>query len=112
MQVTKPSDRTIVLQRSFEAPRQKVFDALTKPDQVHHWFQPAKMSLVTYESDLRPGGAYRYVFEGPGGARIEMRGVYEDVDQPHTWSHTETYDLSPLQLLVTTFWIRLAEKRS
>ena len=100
----------IVLTRTFAAPRQKVFDALTKPDQVPHWFQPKQMSLVTYESDLRAGGAFRYVFQRPGGARLEMRGVYKEVDPPHRWVHTETYDFSPLALLVTTVLDELGGK--
>jgi uncharacterized protein YndB with AHSA1/START domain len=60
------------------------------------------MSLVTFEAELRAGGAFRYVFQRPSGARLEMRGVYEEVDPPHRWVHTETYDFSPLTLLVTT----------
>jgi len=31
-----------------------------------------------------------------------MRGVYKEVDPPHRWVYTETYDFSPLTLLVTT----------
>lgn len=100
-QVTKPSDRNIVLTRSFAAPRQNVFDALTKPDQVPRWFQPTQVSLLTYETDLRVGGTFRYVFQRRSGARLEMRGVYEEVDPPARWVHTETYDFSPLKLLVT-----------
>jgi len=102
MQVTKPSDQNIVLTRTFAAPRQKVFDALTKPDQVPRWFQPKQMSLVAYESDLRAGGTFRYVFQRPSGKKIEMRGVYKEVDSPHRYVRTETYDFSPLELLVTT----------
>jgi len=101
MQITKPSDLSIVLTRTFAAPRQKVFDALTKPDQVPRWFQPKQMSLVTYEADLRHGGTFRYVFQRPSGKKIEMRGVYKEIDPPHRWVHTETYDFSPLTLLVT-----------
>src|SRR6266436_8074997 len=101
-QVTKPSDRNIVLTRTFAAPRQNVFDALTKPDRVPRWFQPKQMSLVTYEADFRTGGTFRYVFQRPSGTKIEMRGVYKKVDPPHRWVHTETYDFSPLTLSVTT----------
>lgn len=102
MQISKPSDRNIVITRTFAAPRQKVFDALTEADQVPRWFQPKQMSLVTYEADLRAGATFRYVFQRPSGTKIEMRGVYEEVDRPHRLVHTETYDFSPLALLVTT----------
>jgi SAM-dependent methyltransferase/uncharacterized protein YndB with AHSA1/START domain len=110
MEVTKPTDQTIVLTMSFTAARKKVFDALTRQDQVPLWFQPSRMSLVTYETHLRAGGAYRYVFQRPSGARMEMRGVYQEVDPPHRWVHTETYDFSPLQLLVTTLLEEAGEK--
>jgi hypothetical protein len=33
MQISKPTDRGIVMARTFAAPLQKIFDALTKPDQ-------------------------------------------------------------------------------
>ena len=101
-QVTKNSDRTIAVTRTFAADRQKVFDALTDPAQVPRWFQPAQMSLEAYEVDLRPGGTFRYVFRRPNGKKIEMRGAYRQLDPPRRWVYTETYDFSPLELLVTT----------
>lgn len=100
--VTKPSDRTILVTRSFKAPRQRVFDALTRMDQVPRWFQSKQMSLESYEADLKIGGSYRYVFRRPGGRKIEMRGIYKEIEAPNRLVYTETYDFSPLTLLVTT----------
>jgi len=102
MQATKPSDREIVLTRTFAAPRQSVFDALTQANHLVHWMRPTNMSLVTCEVDLRAGGSFRYVFQRPRGARIEVRGAYETVDPPRQFVYTETYDFSPLKVLVTT----------
>jgi uncharacterized protein YndB with AHSA1/START domain len=101
MEFTRPTDRTIELRREFAAPRQKVFEALTRPDRLPKWFAPAQMSLVSYESDFRAGGSYRYVFQRPSGKKIEMRGVYREVETPRRWVYTETHDFSPLELLVT-----------
>jgi len=102
MQTTKPSDREIVLTRTFAAPRQAVFDALTQANHLVHWMKPTNMSLVTCAVDLRAGGSFRYVFERPGGAKIEVRGAYETVDRPRHVVYTETYDFSPLKVRVTT----------
>jgi len=102
MQATKPSDREIVLTRTFAAPRQTVFDALTQANHLVHWMKPANMSLVTCEVDLRAGGSFRYVFQRPRGAKIEVRGAYEKVDPPRHFVYRETYDFSPLKVLVTT----------
>ena len=100
-QIAKPSDREIVITRAFAAPPQKVFDAMTKPDEVPRWFESTRMTLERYEADVKAGGAFRYVFRRPSGAKLEMRGVFEQVDAPRRWVHTETYDFSPLRLLVT-----------
>ncbi len=101
MQITKPFENTIVVARSFAASRQAVFSALTSPAEVPLWFTPARMSLAGYEADVRTGGSYRYTFERRNGMRLEMRGVYEEVVAPLRWVYTETYDFSPIQLLVT-----------
>ena len=100
-QISKPSDREIVIVRAFAAPRQKVFDAMTKADEVPRWFASPRMTLEKYEADVKAGGAFRYVFRRSSGAKLEMSGVFEQVDAPRRWVHTETYDFSPLRLLVT-----------
>jgi uncharacterized protein YndB with AHSA1/START domain len=110
MQVTKPTDRDIVLTRTFASSRQKLFEALTESDQAPRWFQPKQMALVTYEVDFRLAGQFRYVFQRPSGAVMEMRGVYQEVDAPHRWVHTETYSFSPLTLLVTTVLVEVGEQ--
>ena len=37
LKLTTPSDREIVMTRVFDAPRQLLFDAHTKPDLVKRW---------------------------------------------------------------------------
>ena len=102
LQATKPSDREIVLSRVFAVPQATVFAALTKPEHLLIWMQPKEMPLVTCEVDLRKGGSFRYVFQRPSGAKIEVRGAYEAVDAPRGFTYKETYDFSPLMIHVTT----------
>jgi len=40
LEVTTPSDREIALTRVFDAPRQMVFDAFSKPELLKRWFGP------------------------------------------------------------------------
>lgn len=102
MQATKPSDTEILLTQKFAAPRETVFAALTKVEHLSAWMRPTAMALVSCEVDLRVGGRLRYVFERPNGRKIEVRGTFEAVDPPHRFVYTETYDFSPLKVLVTT----------
>ncbi len=102
MQVTKPSENETVLTRTFAAPRETVFAALTQPEHLAHWMKATGMELAACEVDLRAGGSFRYVFQRPNGRKIEVRGAYEAVDPPRRLVYIETYDFSPLEIHVTT----------
>jgi uncharacterized protein YndB with AHSA1/START domain len=102
MQVTKPTDHEILLQQTFDAPRETVFTALTHKDHLVRWLMTTDMPLVSCEVDLRVGGTFRYVFQRSNDKQIEVRGAYEAVDPPRQFVYLETYDFSPLQVHVTT----------
>jgi hypothetical protein len=50
LKVTRPSERETMLARTFDAPRQLVFDALTQPELLRRWFGPTGWSLVVCET--------------------------------------------------------------
>lgn len=102
LQVTMPTDTEIVLTRVFEAPRQMVYDAFSKPELLKRWFGPHGWSLVTCEVDHRVGGGFRFVLEGPGGQRMAMRGVYRELEPPNRSVHVESYDEYPGESIVTS----------
>jgi uncharacterized protein YndB with AHSA1/START domain len=86
----------------FLAPRARLFEALTAPDQLRHWMRAGPMSLAGVEVDGRAGGGFRYVFQRGNGPRIEVRGAYVTFDPPGGFSYVETYDFSPLRIDVST----------
>lgn len=90
--VTTPTDREIVLARHFAAPPGLVFAALTTPDLLRRWYGAHGWNLVSCEIDLRIGGAWRYVSQGPGGERMVQSGVYRVVDAPRLLVSTERFD--------------------
>ena len=54
LKVTTPTDREIRMTRVFDAPRELVFDAMTKPELLKRWFVgPPGWSLEVCEIDLR-----------------------------------------------------------
>jgi uncharacterized protein YndB with AHSA1/START domain len=94
--VTLPSDRELVITRTFEAPRRLVFEALTRPEHVRRWYGPRRLSLTVCEIDLRPGGAWRYVMRDPdSGAEFGFSGVYREVTPPERLVSTECYEAMP-----------------
>ena len=102
LKVVTPTDCEIVLTRVFDAPRQLVFDALTKPELLNRWFAPHGWSLAVCEVDLRVGGEFRFVLQRPGGGRTGMHGVWREITPPERLVHTESFDDSPGESRVTT----------
>jgi uncharacterized protein YndB with AHSA1/START domain len=80
--ISTPSDREIVITRSFDAPRRVVFDAWTKPEHVAAWWDPTGARLATCEIDLRPNGAFRFVHAGGRAEAAAFTGVYREIDPP------------------------------
>jgi uncharacterized protein YndB with AHSA1/START domain len=101
LQVTTPTQREIVLTRAFAAPRQMVFDAFSRPELLKRWFGPRGWSLVVCEVDLRVGGGFRFILQGPDGKRMGMRGVYREIVPPERTVHMESFDDYPGESQVT-----------
>ena len=92
--VTTPTDRDIVMTRTFNAPRQLVFEALTTPSLLQQWLLgPPGWKMVVCEVDLREGGAYRYVWHKPAtDVSMGMGGVFKAVVRPERIVATERFD--------------------
>ena len=80
-QVTTPSDCEIRMTRLFNAPRQLVFEAMTRPEHVKRWWGilDDEHSVPVCEIDLRVGGAWRFVNRFPKG-ECAFYGVYREVE--------------------------------
>jgi len=78
----KLSDRTVVITRVFDAPRELVFKAWTDPVHLARWWGPKGFTNPICEVDLRVGGALRIVMRAPDGAEHPMTGVFREIDPP------------------------------
>lgn len=93
--MTRPSDTEILISRSFEAPRELVWAALTQPRHLLRWWGPDWCPLIACEVDLRPGGAWRYVSLGADGNELAWHGTYRDVEPPLRIVTTEVFEGFP-----------------
>ncbi len=93
MTIDTPGDREIVLTRVFDAPRQLVFDAHTKPELLQRWLTGCPdHSMPICEIDLRVGGRYRYVWRGPDGKEMSSQGIFREVVIPERLVVTERFE--------------------
>lgn len=93
LKVTTPTDREIVITRSFNAPRRQVWDAMTKPELLKRWlFGPPGWEMTVCDEDTRVGGKFRWAWRGPNGEEMSMHGVYREVVPPERVVRTETFE--------------------
>jgi uncharacterized protein YndB with AHSA1/START domain len=87
-----PTDREVVIARAFAAPRPLVFEAWTNPKYIPQWMLgPPGWTMPVCELDLRPGGAWRYVWRQADGNEMEMTGEVREVDPPARVVTTERW---------------------
>ncbi len=90
--LTTPSDREVVLTRVVAAPRRLVFEAYTNLEHVPHWMLgPEGWAMPICEIDLRPGGAWHFLWRRADGTELEMRGFYKEIVPPERLVSTETW---------------------
>jgi uncharacterized protein YndB with AHSA1/START domain len=89
---TTPSDQEVVITRVVSAPRRVVFDAFTDARHVPNWLiGPEGWTMPVCEIDLRPGGAWRYVYRKDDGSEMTMQGSYREVAPPERLVSTESW---------------------
>jgi uncharacterized protein YndB with AHSA1/START domain len=76
--------RTFVISRVFDAPRQLVFDAFTKPEHLVHWHHAGEGWKTPFaETDPRAGGKLRIGYGSPDGKEdFVLEGTYREVRAP------------------------------
>jgi uncharacterized protein YndB with AHSA1/START domain len=89
------SDTEIELTRTFDAPREYVFEAWTSCEHVSQWWGRRGSTLSVCEMDFRVGGAWRFVELGADGEEAPFRGEYKTIDRPNSFSYTFIYDVAP-----------------
>jgi uncharacterized protein YndB with AHSA1/START domain len=91
--VATPGDREVVFTRAFSAPREMVFDCMTKPDLVRRWLLgPPGWTMPVCEIDLQVGGKFRYVWRNQDGRDMGIAGVYLEIAAPERIVHNEVFD--------------------
>jgi uncharacterized protein YndB with AHSA1/START domain len=102
-QVTTPNEVEIQMTRLFDAPRRLVFEAMTRPEHVVHWWGRLGegYSVPVCEIDLRVGGAWRFVNRHPRGEAV-FYGEYREISPPERLVFTEIFAEHPDTVSVVT----------
>jgi uncharacterized protein YndB with AHSA1/START domain len=92
-QVTSPSQREVRVTRTFNAPRQLVYDAHTKPELVKKWQGYPGWDMPICEMDVRVGGEYRWLWKNQeDGTQFGFFGTYTEVNAPSKLVNDQYFD--------------------
>ncbi len=89
--ITGSSDRELILERIFDAPREGVFKAWTEPERLAEWWGPRGWTLPVCKIDLRPGGVWHYCMRGPNGEESWGKAVYREIVEPSRLVYADAF---------------------
>ena len=99
-QITLPSDKEILITRTFDAPRELVWQMWTMAEHLQQWWGPEGWTLPVCELDFRPGGTWFYCMQGPDGMQSCGKATYLEIDAPERIVYEDAFadaDGNPLE---------------
>jgi len=93
---------TLQMERTYDAPAEKVFDAWTSEEVMRRWWHASHdWETPVAEVDLRVGGAVRVVMRNPHtGTEYGGGGLYTEIDRPHRLAFTWIWDNDDTRQLI------------
>jgi uncharacterized protein YndB with AHSA1/START domain len=80
--------RTVRIERMLDAPRELVFDAWTRPEQLLQWYAPRGCTFRIGKIDVRPGGRFHWCISNPSFGDCWCVGIYREVVRPERIVYT------------------------
>ncbi len=94
----------LVYERIYDAPAALVFECMTTPEHLTHFWGPVGVStpIENITVDLRVGGAFVTIMVNDAdGEEYASRGVYTEIDPPHLLTFAESLDSGAMTTSIT-----------
>jgi len=106
--IIEPGKQDVVFKRTFDAPRDVVFQALTDPKLIANWWGPRKYETIVDKQETRPGGQWRYINRDPKtGEEFAFHGVYHQATPDLT---VQTNEFEGFPGIPALEWMTLEER--
>lgn len=89
-----PATHTLRVERRFQAPPERVFQAWTTAEELSRWSAPDP-APAEVQVELRVGGRYRMAMAAPNGVVHRVAGVYREIDAPRRLVYTWRWETIP-----------------
>lgn len=74
--------RVLSINRTLDAPREVVWQAMVDRDQAMQWWGPKDFTVSNVSMDLRSGGRWSAVIRSPAGKEYPQYGIYREIVEP------------------------------
>jgi uncharacterized protein YndB with AHSA1/START domain len=76
------TERPFVISHMFNAPRERVWNAWTKCEELTQWFGPAGTTIAEAKMNFRPGGVFHHCMHTLDGKEMWGKFVYRQIVAP------------------------------
>lgn len=73
------NNRTLTIERTFDAPVELVWEAWTQPGHIAQWWGPKGMEINILEHNFTVGGNWKYAMPMPNGGEFISEGTYSEI---------------------------------
>jgi len=81
----------LMIVRTFDSPREKVWKAWTEPNRFVRWWGPKGFTTPVFNIDLRLGGKYLYCMRSPEGQDFWGTGIFREIKEPERLVITDSF---------------------
>ena len=76
------SKRILTIKKTFNVPRNIVWEAWTMPEHIVKWWSPPGMKMTVVEHEFKVGGKWKYTTPMPDGSEFISEGIYSEIISP------------------------------
>ena len=73
------TNRTVTIERTYNAPIALVWEAWTNPEHIANWWGPKGMQTRVLKHEFKVGGAWKYAMSMPDGSDFISEGSYVEI---------------------------------
>jgi uncharacterized protein YndB with AHSA1/START domain len=110
--VIEPGRQDIIIRRTFDAPREVVFKAITDPSLIPNWWGPRRYSTDVDVMEVKPGGRWRFINRAADGTEFGFHGVFHDVVAPERVTQTFEFEGVPGHVSLDTATLEEADGKT
>lgn len=83
LEMESSSKDIFVINRTFDAPLNALFEMFTDPKHLSQWLPPTGFTAKYLKAEIRPGGTSFYCMSGAGDVKMYGKAIYHEITKPN-----------------------------